>query len=144
MPAQADTGLYAKDQTYVTTTLDYSSRGFSLNLSSSFRVEGATYPGYGLLSIRVFNQVDHAPTFRDFQGKTREGIRLGATPDEVLKVYGEPHTKSENAFTYSKLGWIFEFRHGKLAAISLNSPLPADALRSGKVSMKQQVPPVGK
>jgi outer membrane lipoprotein-sorting protein len=148
MPAQADTGLYSKPQTYVTTTLDYSSRGFSLNLSSSFRVEGTTYPGYGLLSIRVFNEVDQAPTFRDFQGKTREGIRLGATPDDVLKVYGEPDNKIENGsfkgLSYLKFGWSFEFRHGKLAAISLNSPLPADALRSGKVSVKQQVPPVRK
>ena len=100
------------------------------------------------MSIRVFNQADQGPTVRDFQGKTREGIRLGATSDDVLNVYGKPEAKSENGayrgLTYLKLGWIFEFRHGKLAAINVNSPHPADTLRSGKDYVEQPAPAVRK
>jgi hypothetical protein len=84
----------------------------------------------------VFNDADSLPTHRAFQGKTREGIRLGATPDEVLKAYGKPDTQNDSssyaALTYQKRGLIFEFRHGKLASISVHSPLSADELRSGK------------
>jgi outer membrane lipoprotein-sorting protein len=143
MEAQTETGLYSKPQIYVTTTLDYSSRGFSLNLSSSFRIAGTIYPGYGLLMIRVFDQASDGPTVRDFQGKTKEGIRLGATRDEVLKIYGKPSESSDKSFTglaYLKLGWLFDFRHGKLAAITLNSPLPADQLKSGKSQKEKPAP----
>jgi outer membrane lipoprotein-sorting protein len=145
MPPQTRTGRFSKPQTYVSTELDYGSRGFQLRVSSKFRIGGSEYPGYGLLSIRVFNQVDQLPTVRDFQGRTREGIRLGATPDDVLKVYGVPDSKIENGgLSYLKLGWSFEFRHGKLAAINVNSPYPADTLRSGRVYVKQSVPAVRK
>ena len=148
MPPQTRTGRFSKPQTYVSTELDYASRGFQLSVSSKFRIGQSEYPGYGLLSIRVFNQVDQVPTFRDFQGRTREGIRLGATPDDVLKVYGEPDSKMQNGsfrgLSYLKRGWSFEFRHGKLAAINVNSPYPADTLRSRRVYAKQSVPAVRK
>lgn len=135
MPPQTKTGLYSKPQTSVSTTLHYDSRGFQLDVSSLFRIGESTFPGYGLFGIRVFNEVDRLPTCRAFQGKTREGIRLGATPDDVLKAYGKPDAKTDlgsfGGLTYLKLGWIFEFRHGRLAGINLNSPRPAAELRAG-------------
>ena len=143
MPPQTDTGRYSKPQTYYSAGLNYDLRGFALTISSRFKIGETTYPGYGLLGIRVFNDVDFLPTHRPFQGKTREGIRLGATPDEVRKVYGKPDAQNDGgsyaALTYQKRGWIFEFRHGKLTSISVHSPLPADELRPRKF-VGEQVP----
>jgi hypothetical protein len=150
MPPQTKTGRYSKPQTYVSTSLSYDLRGFTLDISSSFRIGGVSYPGYGLLGIRVFNQVDRLPTARDFQGITKEGIRLGATPDQVLKVYGKPDQQPDlggllAALSYVKRGWMFEFRHGKLASIHVQSPLPADQLRSfSKTYTKLPVPARGR
>jgi hypothetical protein len=137
MEPQTETGPYSKPQTYVNTTLDYASRGFSLQVSSSFRIAGTTYAGYGLLTIRAFGQAAIGlPTVRDFQGRTSKGIRLGATPEHVIRVYGKPTARSDSesftALTYTPLGWGFEFRHGKLSAINLNYPSPADTLKAAK------------
>jgi hypothetical protein len=137
MEPQTETGLYSKPQTYVNATLDYASRGFSLQVSSGFRIAGATYAGYGLLTIRAFGQAAIGlPTVRDFQGKTSKGIRLGATPEDVIRAYGKPIARSDSesftALTYTPLGWSFEFRHGKLSAINLNYPFPADTLKAAK------------
>lgn len=144
MPAQTKTGRYSKPQTYVSTVMNYDLRGFTLDLSSNYRIGGKKYPGYGLLGIRVSNQVDRLPTTRDFQGKTKEGIRLGATPNAVLRVYGKPDQPIEqgsfSSLSYEKRGWTFEFRHGKLAAINVKSPLPADQLRSAKTYVEQPAP----
>ena len=48
MPPQTRTGRYSKPQTYVSTELDYGSRGFQLNVSSKIRISGSADPGYGL------------------------------------------------------------------------------------------------
>ncbi|HUE17305.1 MAG TPA: hypothetical protein VMR25_24350 [Planctomycetaceae bacterium] len=148
MPLQTRSGRYSKPRTYVTTVLDYGSRGFELEVSRELRIGESTYPGYGLLHIRVFNPANSGPTVGDFPGKTREGIRLGATPDDVLRVCGKSAEKSEiesyRTLTYPELGYVFEFRQGKLTSISLNWPHPADTLRAGTSYVEQPLPAIRK
>jgi hypothetical protein len=141
MPPQTPSGRYSKPRTYVTTVLDYASRGFQLEVSRELRIGESTYPGYGLLHIRVFNPANSGTRVSDFPGKTSEGIRLGATPDDVVRAYGKPQEKSEiesrRTLTYPELGYVFEFRQGKLTSISLNLPHPADTLRAGTSYVEQ-------
>ena len=73
----------AEKAKYVMTELAYDARGFRLAIGD---------PG-GLHSIHCFNQTSMGPSVRDFQGTTKEGIELGASPDDVVKVYGEPDAK---------------------------------------------------
>jgi hypothetical protein len=148
MTPQTRTGRNSKPRTYVTTVLDYGSRGFELEVSREFRIGQSTYPGYGLLHIRVFNPANSGPTVGDFPGKTREGIRLGATPDDVLRVCGKPEEKSESesyrTLTYPALGYVFEFRQGKLTSIGLNCLHSADTLRAGTSYVEQPLPAIQK
>ena len=143
MPVQGPTGLFSKPQTYTSTTMNYDSQRFELDVQSGFKISASGHPGYGLIGIRVFNEAGRLPTVRNFQGMTREGIRLGTTPEDVLAVYGKPDGAEttngaavREALTYRKLGWIFEFRDGTLAAIKVNPPRPADEL-PGKAVAKQ-------
>jgi len=101
---------------YVMTELAYDARGFRLAVGN---------PG-GLHSIHCFNQTSMGPGVRDFQGKTREGIKLGATPNDVVKAYGEPDAKmGPTNYWYAKRGWQFSFRDGKLVSYQVNPPNPA-------------------
>jgi hypothetical protein len=101
---------------YVMTELAYDARGFRLAVGA---------PG-GLHSIHCFNQTSMGPSVRDFQGKTREGIKLGARPNDVVKAYGEPDAKmGTDNYWYAKQGWQFSFRDGKLVSYQLNPPNPA-------------------
>jgi hypothetical protein len=111
--------LTAKDAAeakYVMTELGYDARGFRLTIGT---------PG-GLHSIHCFNQSSMGPSVQDFQGKTREGIKLGASPDDVKRAYGEPEAKmGSDDYWYAKRGWEFSFRDGKLASYRANPPDPA-------------------
>jgi len=148
MRPQTRTGRNSKPRTYVTTVLDYGSRGFELEVSREFRIGQSTYPGDGLLHIRVFNPANSGSTVGEFPGKTREGIRLGATPDDVLRVCGKPEEKSESesyrTLTYPALGYVFEFRQGKLTSIGLNCLHSADTLRAGTTYVEQAIPAIRK
>lgn len=42
------------------------------------------------MSIRCFNQRAGGLMVRGFVGRTKEGVRLGASLDDVLKTYGKP------------------------------------------------------
>ena len=101
---------------YVVTELGYDSRGFRLTVNNRT----------GLHSIHCFNQASMGPSVRGFPGKTREGIELGASPDDVKKAYGEPEAKmGPDDYWYAKRGWQFTFRDGKLAGYHVNRPDPA-------------------
>ena len=110
------TSKNAADAKYVMTELGYDARGFRLAIGT---------PG-GLHSIHCFNQTSMGPSVHDFQGKTREGIRLGASPDDVKKAYGEPEaTMGSDNYWYAKRGWEFSFRNGKLVGYRATPPDPS-------------------
>lgn len=64
---------------------------------------------------------------RDFLGKTDRQIGLGASIDDVVRVYGKPDVKAhlrEDVLHYFHKGWSFLFRDGKLALITAFQPRP--------------------
>jgi hypothetical protein len=99
-------------------TLDYRSRGFRITVSSSPRV--------GMTGVHCFNQDMSGPMVRDFMGKTAEGIRLGASRDDVLKIYGKPDVNRRGRVSYLRRGWEFSFFNEKLCGISVNRPTPKE------------------
>jgi hypothetical protein len=109
-------GKAAENAKYIMTELGYDSRGFRLAIGT---------PG-GLHTIQCFNQTSMGPSVHDFQGKTREGILLGASHDDVKKAYGEPAAKmGSEVYWYAKRGWEFSFRDGKLVSYRANPPDPS-------------------
>lgn len=98
-------------------TLEYDSRGFHITVTPS-----------GEISISCFNQHRRGPMVRDFVGRTREGIRLGASRDEVRKTYGKPEIDKEDYIKYIRLGWEFFFRNKKLCSIKTSKP-PRDDIQ---------------
>jgi len=63
---------------------------------------------------------------RDFVGRTKEGIRLGASRDEVRNTYGKPEIDKEDYIKYIRLGWEFFFRNKKLCSINVSQPRRGD------------------
>jgi outer membrane lipoprotein-sorting protein len=109
-------GKDAVQAKYVVTELGYDSRGFRLAVNNRS----------GLHAIHCFNQTLMGPSVRGFQGTTREGIKLGASPADVKKAYGEPEAKTgPDDYWYAKRGWQFAFRQGKLVGYHVNRPDPA-------------------
>ena len=97
--------------------LDYSSLGFAIEVSSR---EGMT--GFG-----CFGRLWRFDSARDFLGKTDRQIGLGASIDDVVRVYGKPDVKAhlrEDVLHYFHKGWSFLFRDGKLALITAFQPRP--------------------
>jgi hypothetical protein len=97
--------------------LDYSSLGFSIEVSSR---KGMT--GFG-----CFGRLWRFDSARDFLGKTDRQIGLGASIDDVVRVYGKPDVKAhlrEDVLHYFHKGWSFLFRDGKLALITAFQPRP--------------------
>jgi len=84
------------------TTLSYNARGFSLTVDDRF----------GLSSIQCLSQAGSGPRVRDFLGATPEGIRIGATPEEVRAVYGEPEAEETALLSYGDRGWQFRLHDG--------------------------------
>ena len=94
-------------------TLIYDSRGFSIHVNSK----------YGMSSIHCTSNAHGGPTARDFQGKTKEGIRIGASWEDVLETYGQPDAKHEkSSLHYYTLEMHFGFHDGKLAWIDVSPP----------------------
>jgi hypothetical protein len=124
-------GKDAGQAKYVVTELGYDSRGFRLTVNNRT----------GLHSIHCFNQTSMGPSVRGFQGKTTEGITLGASPDDVKKAYGEPEAKmGPDDYWYAKRGWQFTFRHGKLVGYHVNRPDPGlegEVHEDGTFSMRR-------
>jgi outer membrane lipoprotein-sorting protein len=65
------------------TSLDYSSRGYGILVS----------PQRGVVQIHCFSQASFAVKVKDFAGKTKEGIAMGASSADIIKAYGEPDSK---------------------------------------------------
>ena len=117
LKSQPDTRIEdAGEGKYVVTELGYDSRGFRLTVNNRS----------GLDSIHCFNQTSMGPSVRGFRGRTREGIELGASPDDVMKAYGDPEAKvGPDNYWYGKRGWQFLFRDGKLVGFQAGPPDPA-------------------
>ena len=86
--------------------LCYSDRGFRLSVDND---EG----------FRGFHCYGTHPGMQPFTGKTAEGIAIGATAEEIEKVYGAPDHKSEIQprmflLRYNRLGLDFQGNEGRL------------------------------
>jgi outer membrane lipoprotein-sorting protein len=96
-------------------SLEYRSRGFGLLFS----------PTRGLLMINCYTQATFVVKVKDFAGKTKEGIAMGAASADIIKAYGEPDDKETNdETTYlryrKKLKMEFTLFSDKLVQYSLN------------------------
>jgi outer membrane lipoprotein-sorting protein len=120
----------AKKAEFIVIELGYDARGFRLSTSNRS----------GLDAIECFDRSAMGPSVRDFQGKTREGIKLGASRADVIKAYGEPQAKlGTSSFMYAKLGWDFFFRGEQLVsmrAIRPNPALEAQRQKDGSVRIR--------
>jgi hypothetical protein len=97
------------------TELGYDRRGFRLMANDK----------RGLYSIRCFNKHGGAPTEVGFRGKTKEGIALDASLDEVLKTYGKPDAQLDSHYVfYRRRGYEFMFHDKKLVSIRVGPPGP--------------------
>lgn len=97
------------------TELGYDRRGFRLMADDSI----------GLYSIRCFDKRGGVSTELGFRGKTKEGIALDASLDEVLKTYGKPDAQMDSRLVwYRKRGYEFMFHDMKLVSIQVNPPNP--------------------
>ncbi len=106
----------AKKVEFIMIELGYDARGFRLSTSNRSGVD----------AIECFDRNAMGPSIRDFQGKTREGIKLGASRADVIKAYGEPQAKlGTSSFMYAKLGWDFSFRGEQLVSMRATRPNPA-------------------
>lgn len=100
----------ARVPTLGTVELDYHRRGFRVMVNGH----------YGLHAIHCDGSGDNA-----FRSGTKEGISLGASWEDVIKVYGKPDAQLGLFHTfYPKLGYEFEFRDKKLVAIQVSLPNP--------------------
>jgi hypothetical protein len=100
----------------IRTELGYDRRGFRLT-ANDWR---------GLYSIYCFNSRGGVLSTEDgFRGKTKEGIALGTSLDEVLKTYGKPDAQMDSRLAwYRKRGYEFQFYDKKLASIRVSPPNP--------------------
>ena len=101
----------------IRTELRYDRRGFRLT-ANDWR---------GLYSIYCFNNRggDLATTEHGFRGKTKEGISLGASFEEVLKTYRKPEVQMDSRLIwYRKRGYDFMFHDKKLASIIVRPANP--------------------
>ncbi len=93
-------------------TLEYNSRGFQLSMM----------PHRGLSTISCQTQGAHGFLVQDFLGKTKEGIAMGASQEEIEKVYGKsshsllPKTGKFGYLFYDELGLHFVLRNGALSS----------------------------
>jgi hypothetical protein len=96
------------------TLLGYDRRGF--RLESHYKV--------GLHTIHCFNKHGILSTEIGFRSKTKEGIALDASLDDVLKTYGKPDAQLDSVVFYRKRGYEFWFRDKKLVSIWVRKPDP--------------------
>jgi hypothetical protein len=98
------------------TELGYDRRGFRLVANED----------RGLYLIHCFNNRGGvASTEHGFRGKTKEGIALGASLDEVLETYGKPDAQMDSRLVwYRKRGYEFQFDEKRLVSIRVSAPNP--------------------
>jgi len=97
--------------------LSYSSRGFQIEVNG--------WRGKGVTSIRCTSRAEGGSLVRDFAGKTAEGLRLGASWEDMIRMYGRPESVFRGANVladYPRLGWEFFFQENRLRGINV-SPL---------------------
>jgi outer membrane lipoprotein-sorting protein len=95
--------------------LDYLSRGYSIMV----------HPKRGVMMITCYTQATFVVKVKDFAGKTKEGIAMGASAADIVKAYGEPddkETKDETTYLKyrKKLKMEFTLFNDKLVQYSLN------------------------
>jgi outer membrane lipoprotein-sorting protein len=95
--------------------LDYLSRGYSILVS----------PQRGVMMIQCYTQATFVVKVKDFAGQTREGVRMGMSAADIVKVYGEPDLKEKDEATTRlgyrrKLGFEFTLFNDKLVQFSLS------------------------
>lgn len=96
------------------TSLLYYSRGFTLSVSHRS----------GLKKITCISQMHTLSRVRDFAGKTKEGIGIGSSLQEVENVFGKPDRDegldaSNNWLFYPKLGFVIQFVNDKVISINM-------------------------
>ncbi len=104
-----------KGDTQCLETLEYESRGFHIGVNSK--------PDVGMTGISCFSQQRSGPTVRDFVGRTKDGIKLGASWEDVLSTYGKADVERNDYLYYIRLGWQFTFRNKRLCGIHVSRPL---------------------
>ena len=111
-------------------TLVYASRGFDVIVS----------PQDGMISLECYGQSERGELVHDFRGKTKEGVQLGVTPDEVRRLYGEPSQPNQivklpqasgasvevTLAAYPERGYTFKFTKGRLCSISVRRSATAE------------------
>jgi hypothetical protein len=93
-----------------------------------------------MISVECYGQSERGELVRDFRGKTKEGVQLGVTPDEVRRVYGEPSQPDQivkvpqasgasvevTLAAYPERGYTFKFTKGRLCSISVRRSATAE------------------
>jgi len=106
--------------------LEYTQLGFAVVPDSN-----------GVVSIVMCGDVTgiHGPFVKAFTGRTKEGIGMLSTRDELLKAYGEP-TESEKfpggleSMNYPPLGMTFTLERGKVHHIIVRLGASSETNRS--------------
>jgi len=106
--------------------LEYTQLGFAVLPDSN-----------GMVSIVMCGDVTgiHGPFVKAFTGRTREGIGMLSTRDDLLKAYGEP-TESEKfrggleSMRYQGLGITYTLEHGKVHHIIVRLGATSETNRS--------------
>ena len=103
-------------------SLRYRSRGFTISINST----------EGFRSVSFQTHRKNAPIGRTFQGKTKEGIGMGASQKEITKAYGSPNYEQSNktpdgkttytTLTYTDLGLNFILKDDNLVNMSVRIP----------------------
>lgn len=95
------------------TELGYDRRGFRLLANDG-----------GVYAIDCFKERTGGSGEMGFRGKTKDGIALDASVDDVIKTYGKPDAQMDTMLWYQKRGYRFEFRDKKLVSIHVGPPNP--------------------
>jgi hypothetical protein len=114
------------------TELSYARRGFRLMANETG----------GLYRIECRSGSGDENIARDFQGTTKEGVRLGASLGDVVKAYGKPVAQQESRHLwYPSLGYEFGFRNEKLVSIEVSRPNPDIEIEAQGEHIIQRVKP---
>lgn len=103
--------------------MQYPSDGFDLTIGLG-----------GVTGIHCYGKQLRGALALDFVGKTDTGIKLGATKDDVIAMYGQPDVRSNDRqhLHYFHKGYAFFFAEGKLASITVSAPMPKEVVVTDK------------
>jgi hypothetical protein len=100
--------------------LEYSKRGFAVMPNRE-----------GLVQVVMCGDVtgNNGPFVQRFHAKTKEGIGLGSTRDELIKAYGEPSNDEKfpgnrESMRYDPLGITFSLESGKVHHMIVRLKMP--------------------